>query len=232
MKSFPWIREYRDRSVTELEIRHGALSRPSPTPRSLFFFRDALSITKHFELGDPERKNYEEESNDGYEKLRALKNEIRESGLPLIDGYTREQLPSILLQALTAIIDADFPADEPAAQQSIADVVSHASVVYHRVKKWHQAMTETVGKAIRMQDRHPAVAVKGANGSGKSTLLLQWVGERQAQHPQELVLLYPVNREESTCFYTAAEALLSLLSLHFTLSSFSLPVTADPDILR
>ena len=79
---YPWINKYKDKSVSELEIIYGALNtelsktnkNDKNKTRKLFFFRDPLSITKRFELGDPERNNYEESSSDGHRKLRELEN--------------------------------------------------------------------------------------------------------------------------------------------------------------
>ena len=107
--------------------------------RSFFFFRDPLSITKRFELGDPERKNYEEDSSDAHRKLRELKETIRARDLPLVDGYSLENLHELLLNCLTSMIDLDFPADEAAAQCS--SLVSRNEIsAYYRNESVHKAL--------------------------------------------------------------------------------------------
>jgi hypothetical protein len=41
---YPWCADYKDRSVTELEILHGALREPEKTPRTYFYFRYISSV--------------------------------------------------------------------------------------------------------------------------------------------------------------------------------------------
>ncbi len=66
----PWLDDYRDRSITELEIIHGVLRRPEMAGRSFFYFRDP-----EYALGQPEtrRSNFIETLSE---------NRVREIGRP------------------------------------------------------------------------------------------------------------------------------------------------------
>ena len=237
-KRHPWLDKLRDRSITELEIIYGAL-RPQLSPfydpqapsRSFFFLRDALSITKHFELGDPQRDNYEEESSDGHRKLRELKETIRASGLPLVDGYTRDQLQSLLVESFTRVINEDFPADEPAA--CIRSEIESACTggVFQPVKRLHQQLNDLVLKKGLQGVNQSPLTISGAQGSGKRTFVVQWMRERAAQKAKELLVVQSIPLKNSSAFETAS-ALLQKLSVSFSLSSFELESSFHSDQIR
>ena len=125
--NYSWINQYRDRSITEIEFIYGAIrpelspiatSNDYPSyPRSFFYFRDPLLVTRLFELGDPERVNFEESSSDASRKLSNLKEKIRSLKFPLVDGYSSiEQFGEFILEDLKKAILIDFPDDEEGAK--------------------------------------------------------------------------------------------------------------------
>ncbi|WP_411023413.1 hypothetical protein, partial [Salmonella sp. s51228] len=81
---YPWILDYKDRSVTELEMRQGYLNKPGEVP-SCFFFRDEeFDIKKAAELvanKDMERniKKYQAESEQSNVMRRDLIEEIKQN---------------------------------------------------------------------------------------------------------------------------------------------------------
>ena len=118
-----WLVAHRERSVTELEILHGALNKPA-TAHALFYFRDPAYIDRlpnDQQLALRERPTKEECARLGAveaarradgrrRKLLALKARIRASGLTVHEGYTDPRaLGALVLADMTAIINRWFP---------------------------------------------------------------------------------------------------------------------------
>ena len=83
---FPWTAEYYDRSITELEIIYAALDAAPRPARAVFCFRDDRvneSIPEPVRFSD-----YIETDPVAAQKLADLKDRIRRSGLPCLDGYS------------------------------------------------------------------------------------------------------------------------------------------------
>lgn len=239
---YSWINKYKDRSISELEIIYGALqpelsitnNKENSNPRCFFFFRDPLSITKRFELGDPERKNYEEESSDGHRKLRELKDRIRNSSLPLVDGYNNDNLSNYLLDALTAVINQDFPMDEEAAKSNLlAKHKAAPSSVFYKNENIFKAFRSYIlssGKAKSLF--HFPCVIQGPEGCGKATNLIHWLTERMSmKHEKEIILTHFV-RENSLSNYFCGKQIAKLLSDSFDISLDSFSSMIDDDVMR
>ena len=229
---YPWVLDYKDRGIMELEAIYGALQpqlypnykelppEESSCHRSFFFFRDPLSITKRFELGDPERKNYEEESEDGHRKLRELKNTIRASGLPLIDGYSIENLSSHIMKALTIAIDEDFPDDEPAAKQRNLNGMNSKNI-YYKFDSVHAALDNYSSSSTE----YPFF-IYGGEGTGKSTTLVHWMDEKINEGRK--VFSYSIN-ETPSCD-SLVKKLFNDFAEEFFLKDFEIPRGTDESI--
>lgn len=90
-----WLKEFQDRSITELEIRHAVLNRPtsSTTKRARFYFRNLSSEEE--QLQDP--------------RLASLKSEIANSVAPASKYSAAAELGSQVYADLLKLIDIDFP---------------------------------------------------------------------------------------------------------------------------
>ena len=77
-----WLQEqfHEHKSVTELEIIHGVLRNPEMAGNAFFYFRDSAYIHT---LPEEDRKNFISENAEDAEKLKQLKDRIRQSGLPV-----------------------------------------------------------------------------------------------------------------------------------------------------
>jgi hypothetical protein len=94
--SYPWLKEYEDRSITELEIRHAVLNDPSNSTakRAQFYFR-SLSAA-------------EEQTQDL--RLARLKSEVSASPARVAAYSRAADLGSLVYNDLLRLIDIDFPA--------------------------------------------------------------------------------------------------------------------------
>ncbi len=191
----PWLAERGGASVTELEIRHGVLNDPAAARHSFFYFRDPLWL----DALPPDERSLHEEGPDpletaslGHERaealaagrrarLRALRDEIRASGVSLREAYPSPRtLGDWVHDDLAAAIDRLYPADaapDPLAQ----DEAVHTAYARSRSQVYvrRPAAFERLDRAAAV-DGAPLV-IAGASGAGKSALLANWsVGHGEA----------------------------------------------------
>jgi nephrocystin-3 len=120
--SFPWVSTKYDRSVTEIEILHGALN--SVSPRAFFYFRDASYLTS---LPEKERGAYVE-MGVAEERIQNLKRAIVDRGYS-VRWFKTPQENADLIEEGTPHAHAHAHALVRAAASPLADppaVVIHA----------------------------------------------------------------------------------------------------------
>lgn len=101
----PWLREQCEgrKSVTELEILHGVLRDPKMAGHAYFYFRDPEYIKG-------KSSDFASEDEQSTEKLRILKQQIRDKQFPVRENYpSPEDLGELILKDLTAVIDKLYP---------------------------------------------------------------------------------------------------------------------------
>lgn len=84
LRSHAWLRDHAGRSITELEFRHGALSRSPAQARVLFCLRDPAATTG---VPEPHRTAFVETDPDALRQLEELTGQVRASGHELLDNY-------------------------------------------------------------------------------------------------------------------------------------------------
>ncbi|MBM3320891.1 MAG: tetratricopeptide repeat protein [Candidatus Eisenbacteria bacterium] len=164
----PRLREHLDHSVTELEILHGVLRNPEMAEHAFFYFRDPAYVEN---LPGENRAAHRAESPEAAEKLRALKERIRASGLPVREGYANPRtLGALVLRDMREVIDRLFPEDEtldPLDREALdheAFAESRARVYIPREDYYARLDGHAAGDG-------PPLVVLGESGSGKSALL-------------------------------------------------------------
>jgi hypothetical protein len=94
----PWLKENRQRSVTEPEIEHGVLHNPKMAGHAFFYFHDPSASPVHSENSDVQNKQVE------------LKNRIDESGFSVHKNYlAAESVCQLILKDFEKVIKAEFP---------------------------------------------------------------------------------------------------------------------------
>jgi hypothetical protein len=170
----PWLAGHGARSVTELEILHGVLNDPAMAEHSFFYFRNA---------GYADGLPAETEPNAG--KLRALKERIRRSGVPVREDYADPKaLADLVYEDLRGVIEARFPPQaldvlEREAAEHEAYARSRARVYVGRPEYFARLEGHAAGDG-------PPLAVVGESGAGKSALLANWALGRPASCPTVL----------------------------------------------
>lgn len=83
LRRWPWLPDYAGRSITELEMIHGALQSTSSGSRACFYFRDAPDAN----LFDERARSTYFDADEPLRLLADLKDRIRAHDVPLLDGY-------------------------------------------------------------------------------------------------------------------------------------------------
>ncbi|MEW6206813.1 MAG: tetratricopeptide repeat protein [Acidobacteriota bacterium] len=200
----PWLAQYGDRSVTELEILHGVLNDPRMADNALFYFRSPAYIAS---LPADQRRDFLEEpsaeeieqyglreararAKERSRKLADLKDRIRASGLRVREDYPDPQsLSAMVFQDLLDIIDRLYPeGSQPDLFEREAQAqeffISAQSRAYVERGKYNTMLDE------RASNEHPPLVFVGEPGSGKTALLANWAMEYRKAHRQDFLLMH------------------------------------------
>ena len=203
--------EIAQRSATELEILHGVLNNPDMAGRAFFYFRDPafserlaaegqIELTEHPDPKEVEKFGEAEAARRAEErraKLADLKDRIRtlcqERGMPLRDAdryADPERLAALVLEDLTAAIEAEFPADR-VPDAFAREARDHEAYAQSRRSAYYigrDAYFERLDAYARDGADGCGLTVLGESGAGKSALLANWLGRWREAHPGRLRL--------------------------------------------
>ncbi|NQT14184.1 MAG: DUF4062 domain-containing protein [Planctomycetes bacterium] len=196
----PWLAEHRERSITELETIHGVLNNPAMTNRAWFYFRDPAYIQQ---IPFDRRADFIEQDEGAREKLAALKERIRRSGLSVHEDYPDPQaLGRMALQHLADAINQEYPPEsrpDPLARDAAGHDVfaqSRASVYVERQAYFDRLDEHALGEG-------PPLVILGNSGCGKSALVGNWALRYRGGHADELVLMHFVGATRYSADWTA-----------------------------
>ncbi|HYG58749.1 MAG TPA: AAA family ATPase [Symbiobacteriaceae bacterium] len=172
----PWLSEFRDRSVTELEFLHGVLRHPHLAQQAYFYFRDPNYVgTVRDSTGD---------------KLDTLKARIRTSGRPVTENYADPPaFGRAVLQDFEALIDKLYPV-AGAPSLLMQEAQEHAAFSRSRTRLF-------VGRDLYLdalddyvQSSAQPLILTGESGVGKSAVLAAWAERYQPSHPEAMLLVH------------------------------------------
>jgi tetratricopeptide (TPR) repeat protein len=178
----PWLKNYADRSVTELEIIHGALLRPQEC--AYFYFRDPGNM----HAGD-DPKDHKEDDADSIAKLADLKKRIRTSFQ--VKSYADDKtLGEHVLADFRALIDRLFPEERnlPRWKREFRRHDSYASrfTDYYLIRAELHAALNDFAKG----DGSSPLVIAAETGGGKTALLANWAAEFRNHNPNECILTH------------------------------------------
>jgi len=183
-----WLKdEVAKHSVTELEILHGVLRDPEMAKRSFFYFRDPQYAAS--KGGD-----YLPEDTVRPTRQDALKQKVKAvcvaKRIPLRENYADPRaLAALVLNDLTAAIDAEFPPDQVPDVWSREDR-DHEAYAKSRRTDFYVGRDAYFNQLDTYADNGAqgcGLTVLGASGGGKSALLANWVARRRQAHPGDFV---------------------------------------------
>lgn len=196
-ESYPWLRTNPGRSITELEILHGALNDPAHARAAAFYFRDAAFQRR---ISKSQRRDFLAESASAARNLKSLKRRIQHSGLTLTRYSNPEAVCDYILQDLWERIERDFPLEE-VADPLTADAAeqlefAHSRVaIYVRRTGYEDRITQHVS-----QTSSPLV-VTGLSGMGKSSLLASWTLQRKRRATGDFCFLFFIGSTPQSADY-------------------------------
>lgn len=178
----PWLREQMGgASVTELEILHGVLRNPEMAGHACFYLRDPAYAQAQSQPG------WVAENPQERQRLVALKEEVRRSGFPVMEGLAEPQAIAERIEAdLWELIERTFPEQEPPDALE-REGLRHAD--YRRARTGlylggEMAIAQLEGWIAAGEQR---ILITGESGAGKSALIANWLEAHQRSHPQDLV---------------------------------------------
>ena len=111
-KEYPWIKDYTNRSLTEVEMRYVLRKIEEQGEKNnlsaWFFLRDHYYIE---EVPEAEKSIYQAENPASQQKIEQLKEDIKESSYPNFTYKRPSDLPDSLIEKLRDHIDKNFPED-------------------------------------------------------------------------------------------------------------------------
>ncbi len=180
MERHPWLERFRQRSATELEIRHAVLEGGRPAVRAMFYFRRSGKV----EHGGKAKIKAADAGENPERLLEGLKEEIRRGGFPVREDYAEVgTLENWLLEELWQAIREDFPevpALSPLEQQRREQVAFAGSRTRNYAAR--DGDFERLDRAGRGADT--CLMVTGEAGIGKSALLANWMERFRKEHPE------------------------------------------------
>ena len=225
-----WLQEQfqQQKSVTELEILHGVLRNPKMADHAFFYFRDPAYIET---MPEKDRRDYRSTDPDDEEKLRQLKEHIRQSGFPLQENYPGpETLGKMVLDDLTAVINERWPEGsepDPLAREAL----DHAAYARSRERVY-------IGRddAFARLDAHASgttdqpLVILGESGSGKSALLANWASRYRKEHPDTVVLEHYIGATPASADWASMlRRIMGELKQRFDIDQ---EIPEQPDALR
>jgi tetratricopeptide (TPR) repeat protein len=187
----PWLREHAGgASVTELEILHGVLNNPEMAGRAFFHFRRS-------EASEARGPDFASEGEVERVRLGRLKARIRESGFPVQEFATPEELADRVTGDLWRLIDAEYPAED-VPDELERTRRSHEAYAAERRRLYvgqERAVAELIGRIEGASDE-PGEAgsatritvVTGESGTGKSALIANALAEYRVRRPEDVVI--------------------------------------------
>jgi hypothetical protein len=175
----PWLKNHQGgKSVTELEILHGVLNNPGMRGRAFFYFRSSKYAKERG--GD-----YLPTASDR-QRQKALKEEIRASGLPVTDYTNPEALASRIESDLWQIFDAEFPV-ESTPDEFERERLRHEAFAASRKGLYlgGDSYLGTLEKLLQ-GDKGP-ILIEGSSGAGKSALIANFFDLYREKYPNHLV---------------------------------------------
>ncbi|MEI6269711.1 MAG: tetratricopeptide repeat protein [Methylococcaceae bacterium] len=175
-------------SVTEMEILHGVMDNPDMTGHCFFYLRDA-ALTQTLADSLSAVTDYFETEQRLQDKLAALKDKVRNCGLPLRDNYASiEALGDLIKQDLLAVLDRKFPADLTPTPLE-AEQNAHRSYANDRCKAYIANPRDTEALDAHLNTKtNNALLVTGESGLGKSALLAYWVNQQRLVNPDRFII--------------------------------------------
>ena len=180
-EQFSWLNNHKQNSVTELEIRHGALNHPPSQARAFFYYRNDAYLEQA--AAGSGRAGFQPEGDEARLKLDLLKDRIRQSGFPVREYASPVDAGRMILADLKALIEELFPAVSTLSQVE-EETAAHRAWAEKRSEGYIGREEDFERLDAHTASDDPPLIVTGKSGAGKSALLAAWAGQRSGYLPK------------------------------------------------
>ena len=175
-------------SYTELEIEHSLqmLCSQEMKGHAFFYFRDATWSDAKVADG---QTGWRTDTPEEREKLERLKQRIRNSNVPLIEGLRNPQDIAAQIQTdLWELIDRQYPErqqDDSLEQENR----KHASYRQSRIGPGNYVGGDAYISQLEqwIREGQQQILITGESGSGKSSLLANWMAAHEQKTPKDVL---------------------------------------------
>ncbi|XP_048254265.1 nephrocystin-3-like isoform X2 [Haliotis rufescens] len=201
LSRFPWLKDKRNCSVTELEFLHGHLNKPGATP-ACFCFRDkgyddgkASSLEK---AGDKKgAAKFQCESADARKRLDSLRHKVEATKNKTIsvhmDYFSPEEGANHMFNAIWEYLTKVLLTEEDEEMSRVTERQAEQAD-HDKFQAARQSLYVGGDKYFKQLDKAllsgaaERVLVTGEAGQGKSALLANWVGHVKKTQPRTIVI--------------------------------------------
>ncbi|MBF0169764.1 MAG: DUF4062 domain-containing protein [Nitrospinae bacterium] len=188
---------YTGRSITEIEIVHGALEREERRDNLFFYFR-SREASRRIEERLSRVDGYEAEHETSAVRLEALKERIRATGFFLREGYPdAKTLGRWVLDDLWRAFDRQYPeAGAPSPQEGRR--LDNEAFAAARTKVYipRQEAYARIDEAVTGAGK--PLVLTGPSGMGKSALLANWAAGFRRQRPDHFLSVNFIGSDADT----------------------------------
>lgn len=217
---YPWVAEYRDRSVTELEMLHGALLRPDLAESVTFYFRQHEAFKQNMaqDIHPDDLPAYEAENDYARKGQNRLKDEVRERFPDRSFDYDRvSDLSKKLVEDVARAIELEFPMDKEALNTWDFIDLQHEAFAASKRMGYVPAENSFQELDAAAVSSGPGLAIVGPSGMGKSALLANWVFKQRDKSTKSVFVHYIGCTTESTSHYHIIRRVLAFFGRRFDL---------------
>jgi tetratricopeptide (TPR) repeat protein len=196
---FPWVNQYKDKSVTEIEMRMVLNKKYSgPNKAAWFYLRDPYYSET---VPVAERLVYISEGPEELEKLHGLKAEIEKSKYPSRIYNRPSSLEEFILEDVNEFIDRKHPKGSQLSPLD-SERFRHSSYAraFRRVYQSKEHYFLQLDKHANTNTGIPLV-VFGESGMGKSALLANWSNRFHQHHPESILITHFVGCSPASSNY-------------------------------
>ncbi|MEK8017703.1 MAG: DUF4062 domain-containing protein, partial [Candidatus Parabeggiatoa sp.] len=187
---YAWLKDYADRSITELEISQALLpvsERISEADRQVTI-EQALFYCRDPQYAEMQSKPDEYlDTAENREKQQALKQCIRVQGCQMTDYQKPADLKTLVLEQLWALIDQAYPEGSVPTEREIENLEHDA---FAQSRQWVYIHRQSDFKSLTahaLGDSTQPLVILGESGIGKSALLANWAKDYREKHPTDFV---------------------------------------------
>jgi len=199
-KEFPWINQYKDRSVTEIEMRMIFENHTKEQSKAAsFYLRDPYYVES---VSADKKQDFLSEGEFEKVKLDSLKKEIQSSNYQSVTYHRPSHLSELLYDNLTTIINQKYPAGtelNPFKRERFLH--STYSRTLTRVYLPNEKFFMNLDLYASSNTLTPLV-IFGEAGVGKSAVLANWSKRYKEHHPEVVVVEHYIGCSAPSSLYT------------------------------